>query len=363
MVRLVLLPVLAVLRGVNEMKKLLTLSAAAIIAHSANAELQALDDVEMSSQSGAGLGFALQDFVFSTDDASLAVTGIEDGTGNEVGIKWDQFYIMGEGSQNGAVKKPVDIGSYLHPWVVRSVRGSSDWDGDPADFYTGDAPAIGDDVAALQILTDVYTSAAQNTRQYVMDCIFASAGDCGQRAAIRRSGADIGSRFTLDFADGTNHVWNIDMRGVYLDGSGFTLWSRPDDSGQSELLGQLNLSLLAEEFQIDTCGDACTGTGSLLQIDQLYLGLNLGFGDMQPLKFSATSDGNFVLELSKPDPSSRGVDPSDSDAMLAFFNEYYANAPKSDIYIGEITVGNRTAGETVINGFRAQYLKATSIDL
>ena len=139
-------PVLAVLRGVNEMKKLLTLSAAAIIAHSANAELQALDDVEMSSQSGAGLGFALQDFVFSTDDASLAVTGIEDGTGNEVGIKWDQFYIMGEGSQNGAVKKPVDIGSYLHPWVVRSVRGSSDWDGDPADFYTGDAPAIGDDV-------------------------------------------------------------------------------------------------------------------------------------------------------------------------------------------------------------------------
>lgn len=175
--------------------------------------------------------------------------------------------------------------------------------------------------------------------------------------------ADIGSRFTLDFADGTNHVWNIDMRGVYLDGSGFTLWSRPDDSGQSELLGQLNLSLLAEEFQIDTCGDACTGTGSLLQIDQLYLGLNLGFGDIQPLKFSATSDGNFVLELSKPDPSSRGVDSTDSDAMLAFFNEYYANAPKSDIYIGEITVGNRTAGETVVNGFRAQYLKATSIDL
>ena len=36
---------------------------------------------------------------------------------------------------------------------------------------------------------------------------------------------------------------------------------------------------------------------------------------------------------------------------------------EGDIYIGEITVGNRTAGETVVNGFRAQYLKATSIDL
>ena len=345
------------------MNKFLYTSLGLLIAHSAAAELQALDDAEMSSQSGAGLGFALQDFVFSTDDASLAVTGIEDGNSNEVGIKWDQFYILGEGSQDGSIKKPVDIGSYLHPWVVRSVRGSADWDGDPASFYAGDAPAIGDDVAALQILTDVYTSTAQNTRQYVMDCIFASAADCGQRSSIRRSGADIGSRFTLDFADGTNHVWNIDMSGVYLDGTGFTLWSRPDDSGQSELLGQLNLSLLAEEFQIDTCGDACTGTGSLLQIDQFYLGLNLGFGDIQPLKFSATSDGNFVLELSKPDPSSRGVDETDSGAMLDFFNDYYANAPKSNIYIGEITVGNRTAGEAVINGFRAQYLKATSIDL
>ncbi len=354
---------LAGLRGADDMRKLLSLSAALIVAHSANADLQALDDAEMSSQSGAGLGFALQDFVFSTDDASLSVTGIEDGSSNEVGIQWDQFYIMGKGSQNGSVRIPVDIGSYLNPWVVRSVRGSSDWDGDPADFYTGDAPAIGDDVAALQILTDVYTSAAQNTQQYVTDCIFDSATDCADRTAIRRDGADIGSRFTLDFADGSNYVWNIDMRGVYLDGSGFTLWSRPDQNGQSELLGQVNLSLLAEEFQIDTCGDVCTGTGSLLQIDQLYLGLNLGFGDIQPLKFSATSDGNFVLELSKPDPSSRGVDPTDSDAMLAFFNEYYANAPKSDIYIGEITVGNRTAGETVVNGFRAQYLKATSIDL
>jgi hypothetical protein len=345
------------------MKKLTALVIGMSVGTHVFAELQALDDAEMSVQSGAGLGFALQDFVFNTDDASLAVTGIEDGGGNEVGIKWDEFYIMGEGSENGTVEKPIDIGSYLNPWVIRSVRGSSDWSGDPADYYTGDAPAIGDDVAALQILTDVYTSAAQNTRQYVMDCIFAASADCADRAAIRREGADIGSRFTLDFVDGTSHVWNIDMQGAYLDGSSFWLWSRQDQNGESELLGQLNLSLFAEKFQIDTCGDACTGTDALLQIDQLYLGLNLGFGDVQPLKFSATSDGNFVLELSKPNPSSQGVDPTNSDEMLEFFNDYYANAPKSNIYIGEITVGNRTAGETVVNGFRAQYLKATSIDL
>lgn len=345
------------------MKKLTALVIGMSVGTHVFAELQALDDAEMSVQSGAGLGFALQDFVFNTDDASLAVTGIEDGGGNEVGIKWDEFYIMGEGSENGTVEKPIDIGSYLNPWVIRSVRGSSDWSGDPADYYTGDAPAIGDDVAALQILTDVYTSAAQNTRQYVLDCIFAASADCADRAAIRREGADIGSRFTLDFVDGTSHVWNIDMQGAYLDGSSFWLWSRQDQNGESELLGQLNLSLFAEKFQIDTCGDACTGTDALLQIDQLYLGLNLGFGDVQPLKFSATSDGNFVLELSKPNPGSQGVDPTDEDAMLEFFNDYYANAPKSNIYIGEITVGNRTAGETVVNGFRAQYLKATSIDL
>jgi len=343
--------------------KLVSIVALSFFTGSAYAELQAMDDSEMSSQSGAGLGFALQDFIFNTDDASLSVTGIDDASGNEVGIKWDEFYIMGEGSDNGSISTPTDIGSYLNPWVIRSVRGSSDWSGDPANYYTGDAAAIGNDVAALQLLTDVYTSPAQDTRQYVMDCVFGSAADCADRALIRRDGADIGSRFTLDFVNGTSHIWNIDMSGVYLDGSSFWLWSRPDENNQSELLGQLNLSMFAEEFRMATCGDACTGTDSLLKIDQMYLGLNLGFGDVQPLKFSATSDGNFVLELSKPNPASQSVDTTDSAAMQAFYDGYYENAPKSNIYIGEITVGNRTAGETIVNGFRAQYLKATSIDL
>jgi len=153
--------------------KLVSIVALSFVTGSAYAELQAMDDSEMSSQSGAGLGFALQDFIFNTDDASLSVTGIDDASGNEVGIKWDEFYIMGEGSDNGSISTPTDIGSYLNPWVIRSVRGSSDWSGDPANYYTGDAAAIGNDVAALQLLTDVYTSPAQDTRQYVMTVFLA----------------------------------------------------------------------------------------------------------------------------------------------------------------------------------------------
>jgi len=325
-------------------------------------DLQPLGDHELSDQSGAGLGFALEDFMFDTEEATLRVTGIEDGEGNEVGITWDQFYIMGDGSNKGSTPTTTDIGSYLNPWVIRTTRGSTDWSGDPADFYTGDAPAIGNDVALLQLLTDVYESSAQDTRQYVRDCVFGAAADCADRELIRRDGADIGSRFTLDFVNGTQHIWDIDMSGVYLDGSSFWLWSRPDSNGESELLGQLNLSLFADQVQIQTCSGICN-PDSVLNIDQLYLGLNLGFGDIQPLKFSATSDGNFILELSKPNPEARSVDVNDQNAMQAFYDDYYANAPKSNIYVGEITVGNRTAGEIVVNGFRAQYLKATSIDL
>lgn len=143
------------------MMKLVLCSVGLFTTVTAFADLKPLADAEMSATSGAGLGFALEDFMFDTEEATLSITGIEDGAGNEVGITWDQFYVMGEGSQNGSNPTSTNIGSYLNPWIIRTARGSSDWDGPESEYYTGDAPAVGDDVALLQIMTDVYESSAQ----------------------------------------------------------------------------------------------------------------------------------------------------------------------------------------------------------
>jgi hypothetical protein len=49
--------------------------------------------------------------------------------------------------------------------------------------------------------------------------------------------------------------------------------------------------------------------------------------------------------------------------MIAFYDDFYANAPKSNVYIGNIQVGNNTAGEAIVRDMSIQYLKVTSQDL
>jgi len=94
-----------------------------VVSAAAFADLQALDDSQMSAATGEGLGFALEDFVLDTEGAELSVTGIQSSAGEEIDIKWTSLYVMGEGSDEGSIRTPGQIGSYLHPYVIRSLRG------------------------------------------------------------------------------------------------------------------------------------------------------------------------------------------------------------------------------------------------
>lgn len=334
-----------------------------LLAASAKADLQVMDDSQLADATGEGLGLVIEDFVFNSDSAVLTVSEINDASGNPVEIGWSELYIMGEGSQNGTAETPVDIGNYFNPWTISSQRGTADWSAGGEAVHSGEYAAIGDDLALLEFATSDYESPAQDTVSYVTDCVMGAASDCATRTAQRRSGADVGSRFRFAFASGREDVLDIDIRGMYVDGTHMRLWSSPDENGQSELSGNIRLALFAEELNIDVCNGVCNNTTSVLNIDNLLLDLNIGYGEIQPVKFSATSDGNFVLELTAPDPTPLGIDTTDSVAMQQFYDDYYANAPKSNIYIGNIQVGQNTVGETIVNGFRAQYFKITSMDL
>lgn len=341
----------------------------ALLPHLVVADLIPLDDEDLSGQSGAGLGFAFENFIFDSAGADLSLTNIEDTTsgsnGTDVDIQWSELYVMGEGSANGTNPTRVNIGSYDNPWVVKSVRGSTDWNLGTNATFEGDVPAIGDDLAILQILTSRYTDNANNTKQFVNDCVIGTSADCASRAGQRRATADIGSRFDFTFANGRQYTWDIDIQGFATDGSGLWLWSRANQNG-SELLGQLNLSLYAEQFNLQTCTAGCSQAqrdNNLVTFSDVYFDVNLGFGEIQPVKFSVDDSGNFELELKAPDPTVLGINESDSGQMQAFYDLYYANAPKSNIYIGDVAVGNRTSGGIEITGLRAQYLKVTTTDL
>ncbi|MDF1762335.1 MAG: hypothetical protein P1U57_02900 [Oleibacter sp.] len=346
------------------MKKILSLFGCTILSMNTqvNADLAQVTDQQLSDYTAAGLGFAIENFVLNSDSAVLKVTGINNAAGTEVPINWSELYIMGEGSQKGTVTTPTSIGSYLNPWAVRSVLGSADWDGNPATHHSGDYAAIGNDIALLEFATAQYDSSIQNTKQYVQSCIMAYDPSCVTKTSLRRAGMDIGSKFELLLPGGSDYL-DIDMMGVFVDGSSLRLWSRAENGAPSELLGQLNINFFAKQIDIGVCQSVCNESLSTLKISNLFLDLNIGYGEIQPLVLNATSDGNFELELRKPNPGPQGVNQNNSNSMIAFYNDYYSNVPKSNVYIGNVQVGNNTVGEQSIRDLSIQYMKFTSQDL
>lgn len=192
----------------------------------------------------------------------------------------------------------------------------------------------------------------------------------------RRGGLDIGSKFTFKFKDAatgnterTDYI-DIDMKGVYVDGSYFRIWAREDENGQSELNANISFNLYAKEINIATCGVLCEAPGmeqamadSTLYLDNFLLNLNLGYGEVQPVKLSATSDGNFVLELVAPQYQDL---PGGGTNAQQVYKDFYDNADKSYVFIGNIQLGTdptKNLGSLTVDGLRASYLKVTSHDL
>ena len=195
----------------------------------------------------------------------------------------------------------------------------------------------------------------------------------------RRDGLDVGASF--EFAvnsvnpDGSTtprtDFIDINMKGLFIDGTAFRLWSAPDEQGDDELNAEIRLNLFIKELDISVCdpticdNDPVAKEASTLNLDNMFISLNLGYGEIQPMRLSATSDGNFEFELTKLRPGD-DVDTSSQEAMQTFYDDYYENSPKSFISISDVRIGNSpdaSLGRITVDGLRAQYLKVTSRDL
>lgn len=175
----------------------------------------------------------------------------------------------------------------------------------------------------------------------------------------RRGGIDIGSKFEFDVFDSTTNstrkdFFDIDLSGVTLDGSYIRLWGNGGD-----LDGEINLKMFADSLSIATCGTGCNAAqvqASTLTGTNVFINLALGYGKAQPLKFNVTPDGQFEAELPK---LKYNVDPN-GDGHI----NYYQNAPKTSISIGNINLGGNTdLGGLTVDGLQFNYLKVSSHDL
>jgi hypothetical protein len=343
------------------MGRTISLLVLALFASSARAELQALDDHELSDVQGAGIGFVLDQVLLDANNATITINDISNAAGQNVPIAVKEFYLGAAGSNKGANLSPVTIGRLNHPFALNLAKGEAMLTLRDDGQWVQTTPS---NVTVLEFMFPERLIGAGG-----QPCIagFAAAGsNCSSRVDER---VDLGIRFDFQVAAGRTDILNLDFSELTMDGSYLRLWG---DSSRNQMVGEARINLFAKSLQIMSCAantSGCTTTTEqrdrTIFLNDAYANISLGYGKTQPLLFDVSSNGQFVLEL--PNPTASGTTQAQKDALAA---DFYANAPRTNIVInslqsgsGSFSSGGYNFGYNAIQGLGINYLKVTSHDL
>ncbi|MDI9246616.1 hypothetical protein [Marinobacter sp. CHS3-4] len=327
------------------------------------AELQDLTEEELSGISGAGLGIVLEDFKFShgTDapDANgnqariFKIGGIKSTDGRDVEIVVNHLYISGSGSQYGQSLSPVNLGRLVNPYSIDVVDGND----------------IG--VPNKAVLEFAAPSLIDPTLGF--DCMSASAtagsGPCASRPATESyigERPDVGMQMNIAVGNDRSANINIHAQSAVIDGSYLRLWG---DNDRRQMVGQFKLNFYTPELSVNACSQDGSSCGSRITMTDFALELAIG-NQLQPVFFDVDGGGNFVVEVAaidRPSPGSIGADGlrgSSNAATWDFYNDYYSNPEyRSNLRIGNFSVGDRDFGSARVQGMLIQHLKIKTKDL
>ncbi|WP_044873484.1 hypothetical protein [Pseudomonas sp. LFM046] len=332
-----------------------------LAAATAQAELKALDDAELSSVEGAGIGFVLDNILLDATNATITINDITNGSGQNVPISVKEFYLGATGSNKGASLSPVTIGRLNHPFALNLAKGESMLTLRDDGQWVQTTPS---NVTVLEFMFPERLTGAAG-----QPCIagFAAAGNsCSSRASEK---VDLGIRFDFQVAAGRTDILNLDFAELSMDGSYLRLWG---DSTRNQMVGEARINLFAKSMQIMSCAANTSGCTTATEqrdrtifLNDAYANISLGYGKSQPLLFDVSSNGQFVLEL--PNPTASGTTQAQKDALAT---DFYANAPRTNIVInslkvgsGDFSSGGYNFGYNAIQGLGINYLKVTSHDL
>ncbi|MFP3979738.1 hypothetical protein [Marinobacter sp. KMM 10035] len=327
------------------------------------AELEGLSENEMSEIDGAGIGVVLENFKFShgTDqpDANgdrarvFRIAGIKSTDGRDVDITVNRFYVSGANSNYGESLTPVNIGRLINPWRIDVVDGNNIGIAEKAVFEIA-APAM---VAAAEGFDCLSSSAVAGT------------GTCSSRPATADfvgERPDIGMQVNVGIgADRTGNV-NIHAKSAVVDGSYLRLWG---DEARKQMVAQFKLNFYSPELAIDVCAQDGTACGSRIYMSDVVMELALG-NQLQPLFLDVDGGGNFVIDIAsirKPlagEIGANGLRASSNPEAWDSYNAYYTDPEyRSNLSIGNFSVGNRDFGSARIQGVLIQHLNIRTKDL
>lgn len=325
----------------------------------ASAHLAALSDKELSSVRGGGVGLVLENFVFEhgtnvQNGQVFKIGGIKSSTGENVNITVNKLYIARAGSDYGTNLQPVNLGRLINPYTI--------------DLLNGDNIGI-PGKAVLQIAAPTKVDASVG-----YDCLdpaaVAGSGTCSSRPAtasyVNGERPDIGLQMNVQVGTNNAHNINIQAKSAVFDGSYLRLWG---DDTNHRLVAQLKLNFYTPELSVSSCDLSGTSCGSTIFMKNFQLELAIG-NNLQPAYLDVDGTGNFVFQIQdipKPAAGTIAADGklADSDAATwNYYNDYYTNPEyRSNLKIGDFSVGSQDFGPAEVSGMLIQHLKITTHDL
>lgn len=338
-------------------------SSMVLLASDCFAELTSLSDEALGDVNGEGIGLVLEDFAFEagSDVATgnrLDITGLTNSSGDEVVLSVSQFYIAGSGSNQGVnvIGNPVNLGRLTHPFNIELVDGNDIGITDRAVFeFSAPERFIGSSSQKPYSLLDFNVenrtesrfpgeAVASGTR---IDSVTSAGVSTAALSSRAQEMADIGIRFDLMEAGVHAQSLEAHAQGVSVDGSYLRLWG-----DNNEMVSNLAFNFYAQDIVLFACDASGNNCGDNVHFEDFVLESQIGYGQDQPVTFEVEADGNFTIEVGSIEGKS-----------TAFYQDYYANGPRTDIYIDKVSVGGTDFGSATVANLQIQYLRATSRDL
>lgn len=344
--------------------RILTLVAVAnlIFSSSLSAELRSLSDNDLSEVDGQGIGFVVDDFVFShghdvANDKVFRITGVTNKNGDPVTINVNQMYVARSGSNYGSTLEGVNLGRLDNPYEI--------------DLIDGDTIGLAGE-AVLELSAPRKVAMADG-----YDCLNPSAalgsGTCSSRPSsaswINGERPDIGLELEINEGLDSSNL-NFNVSSAVFDGSYLRLWG---DDNNKKLAAEFRLNFYTPQLEISTCDQLNQGCTSSIKMQDFALELALG-NTFQPLYLGVDSlTGGMTIEIAKI--THQYIDNIDTSTGLsdgtqngndafAFFTDYYTNQEyRSDLVIGNIDIGGTSLGSSKIEGVLVQYLDVKFRDL
>lgn len=361
------------------------------VCHPSYGALSDLTESELSGVTGEGVALVLESFQLEmlAEDLNarsdggagtlaggdtgndFKITGVESSAGDAVNLAIKQFYFAGTDTNLGSNLdgKLATIGRLNNPVKIDLLGGDD----------LGGGSMAGRGILAITLPTQVDGAVGHHCTALSS---VAGTGTCSSRPpnvggnGYRGERFDLGLRInhqTVNPSDDLN--LNVHLVSANMDGSYVYLWGSNDSDASREINMEIQLNVYANKLTINSCDLDGSNCGEEIGFKGFHLELALGDAAFyQPLRLEVTNSGIIQLEIEKlPSPGDSripagtigadGLIGSSTAQTWNWYNDYYTNGRKSNIYIRKLTMGGSDLGSTYVNGLQIQYLKVKTHEL